>query len=86
MLNLTVKICDIIKNKKVSANVDPYDVIELILHILFVLYMQNNKKYDVELANTSVEQILNIIKMAVALLKMTGIKVEKKSCFDCIFK
>lgn len=85
-LKIVIKIYEVIKNKKISSNVDPYEVIEIILHILFMLYIQTNKKYDAETANQSVEQIVKIIKVAIELLKLQGIKIPANGCFSCLFK
>jgi hypothetical protein len=56
------------------------------LHLLFMLYIQTNKKYDMESANESIEQIVNIIRLAIELLKMPQLKIMKKGCLDCLFK
>ena len=86
LLKMTIKIYEIIKNKKVSSNADPYEIIEIILHVLFMLYIQTNKRYDAESANESVNQIVKIIKVAVELLKLSEIKMPSNSCFSYLFK
>mgnify|MGYP007100181053 CR=1 FL=1 len=59
-LKLVIKVYDIIKNNKKIPNVEPYEIIELMLHILFVSYLEkeNKNSYDKELAN----QTMNIIQ------------------------
>ena len=86
LLKIIIKIYENIKSKNVSSNADPYDIIETILHILFMLYIQTNKKYDTEKGKQSIEQIVQIIKLAVELLKLPGIKIPKRGCFSCLFK
>ena len=86
LLKIVIKIYDIVKNKHVKSKADPYEIIETILHILFMLYIETNKKYDAESANESVNQIVKIIKVAVELLKLSGIKIPANDCFGFLFK
>ena len=55
------------------------------LHILFVSYLEkeNKNSYDKELANQMTEQIINIIKVSIELLKLPIIKNATKGCFSC---
>jgi hypothetical protein len=86
LLKMTIKIYEIIKHKNVRSNADPYEIIETILHVLFMLYIQTNKRYDAESANESVNQIVKIIKVAVELLKLSEIKMPANSCFSRLLK
>ena len=86
LLKIVMKIYEIIKNKQSVSNVDPYEVIEIVLHVLFMLYIQTNKNYDMESANKSIEQIVKIIRLSIELLKMPQIKIMKKGCLSCLFK
>ena len=87
ILNLVVKVYELTKSKKQVPNVDPYDLIELMLRILFVSYMQSLENPDnsnnEELANQLTEQIINLIRVSVELLKLPAIKNATKGCFSC---
>ena len=85
-LKIIMKLYEIIKNKKTISGVDKYEIIEIVLHLLFMLYIQTNNKYDMESANESIEQIVKIIRLAIELLKMPQLKIMKKGCLDCLFK
>lgn len=87
ILCLIIKIYGFIKHKTCPSNVDPYEIIELIIQILLVVYLkQTNKLENVEDINASVGQIISIIRVAVELLKLPIIKVSKDGCLTRLFK
>ena len=89
LLNLIVKIYILIKNKKQLPNIDPYEIIELMLRILFISYIiplvRDKDVNNVETVNQMVEQLLKIVKVAIELLRLPTMKVNMRSCFGCIF-
>ena len=87
ILCLIIKIYGIIKHKEYPPNVDPYEIIELLVQILLVIHLkQTNKMVNVEEINASVEQIVSIIRVAVELLKLPLIKMTKSGCLTRLFK
>ena len=78
-----------IKNKKQLPNIDPYEIIELMLRILFISYIiplvRDKDVNNVETVNQMVEQLLKIVKVAIELLRLPTMKVNMRSCFGCIF-
>ena len=86
ILCLIIKIYGIIKNKECPTNIDPYELIELIIKILLVIHLKQTNKLDsIEHINTSVDQIISIIRVAVELLKLPLIKIKKNGCLRQLF-
>lgn len=92
LLNLMSKIYIIIKDKKHIANyldgVDPYAIIESLLRIMVILYLEKeNKDYGNKSVNLLVEQVMTIVKIAIELMKLPIMEVApKKGCFGCFRK
>lgn len=87
ILYLIIKIYGIIKHKEYPQKADPYLVIELLVQILLVIHLKHtNKMENVDDINASIEQIISIIRVAVELLKLPIIKMQKKCFLTCIFK
>ena len=91
LLNLMSKIYIILKDKKKRSEyldgVDPYAIIESLLRIVVTVYVEKqNKDYNKESINLLVEQVMNIVKIAIELMKLPIIEVlPKKGCLRCLF-
>jgi hypothetical protein len=86
ILCLIIKIYGIVKNKQYPPNTDPYDIIEMLVKVLLVIHLkQTNKNYTPDDINTSVEQIVSIVRISVELLKLPIIKMKKPCCLN-LFK
>jgi hypothetical protein len=92
LLILMSNIYILIKDKKVRTNhlegVDPYDIIETLMKIAVMLWVEKeNKNYSVESVQLLVEQVMAIVKIAIKLMKLPIMEaVSKKSCFGCFGK
>ncbi len=92
LLNLMSKIYILIKDKKLRSNslegVDPYDIIETLMKIAVMLWVEKeNKDYSVESVNLLVEQVMSIVRIAIKLMKLPIMEaVPKKGCFGCFGK
>lgn len=79
---LVTKVYEIIKTDKGVPQVDPYELIKTLLHMIFVLYIETNNVQNKEL----VTNLLNIIDVSIDLIKLTAIKLPTVGCFKSMFK
>jgi len=70
---LVTKIIEIIKNQNNKPNVDPYELIKTLLHVLFIVYIETNKIDNPEL----VIDLVKIIDISIDLIKLKGFKPKK---------
>ena len=73
---------EIIKTDKGVPQVDPYELIKTLLHMIFVLYIETNNIQNKALTT----DILNIIDVSIDLIKLTAIKIPTLGCFKSMFK
>ena len=79
---LVTKVYEIIKADKGVPQVDPYELIKTLLHMIFVLYIETNNIQNKALTT----DILNIIDVSIDLIKLTAIKMPTLGCFKSMFK
>jgi hypothetical protein len=79
---LVTKVYEIIKTDKGVPQVDPYELIKTLLHMIFVLYIETNNIQNKALTT----DILNIIDVSIDLIKLTAIKMPTLGCFKSMFK
>jgi hypothetical protein len=78
---LVGKIYEIIKSQKNSSNVDPYEIIKILLQTVFITYFKINNINNPELEDT----ILHIITVSIQLIKLQAFKPSKKGCLSRFF-
>jgi hypothetical protein len=80
VLVLVDKIHRILKeNPKGLPNIEPYEVIKIILHLVFVVYIETNKVENKQL----IIDILKIIDMSINLMKLVPLKKSGGCLFKC---
>lgn len=81
ILLLVNKVYSEINGKKnIQLNIQPYELIKILLHICFIVYIENNQIENTEIINN----VLNIIDASISLIKLTPCKPLKVGCFTCI--
>jgi hypothetical protein len=79
---LVTKIYEQIKARKQDPKIDPYEIINTLLHTLFLVYFQANNVDNPELEDI----ILHIIDVSLRLIKLQSFTHSKKGCLSSIFK
>jgi len=78
ILVLVSKKCKVVKENKVLPIVEPYKVINTLINLGFIIYMETNKIENKD-------AILGIIDRSIDLIKLTPIIPKKRwLCFKCL--
>lgn len=72
---------EINSKQKLQINIDPYELVKTLLHVVFVVYVETNKVENSEL----LLNVLNIIDASIGLIKLKPTKPLKVGCFTCLF-
>ena len=78
---LVTKAYQIIKSDKGVPQIDPYELIKTLLHLVFIQYIETNKVQNKDLLN----EILKIIDVSIDLIKLKAIEPPKVGCLKSIF-
>jgi hypothetical protein len=78
---LVGKIYEVINSKNNTSNIDPYEVIKILLQTVFITYFKITNVNNPELEAT----ILHIITVSIQLIKLQAFKPSKKGCLSRLF-
>jgi hypothetical protein len=77
---LVSKVHKILKENKGVPTIDPYEVIRMIIHLTFIVYIETNKVDNKQL----IDDMLKIIDVSIDLAKLSPLKKNNSGClFKC---
>jgi len=77
---LVSKVHKILKENKGLPTIDPYEVIRMLIHLTFIVYIETNKVENKLL----IDDILKIIDVSIDLAKLSPLKKKSSGClFKC---
>jgi hypothetical protein len=82
ILVLVSKVYKVINENKGIPMIEPYELIKILLHLTFVVYIETNRVNNSQL----LLDLLQIIDSSIELIKLTPIKninIRRFNCFKC---
>ena len=82
ILVLVSKIYNTVNSNKSVSISDPYELIRMLLHIVFVVYLETNNVNNSEF----LLEALKIVDSSIELIKLTPLVPKKNGCFNKLFR